>query len=82
MEDADACLVCISRLSLKKKGYVQAEIRKAEDQQNLRPRGAIYMIPVLLEKCSVPANLKDYQWVDLSQPDGMDKLIKSLETFK
>ena len=82
MREADACLVCISRTSIKKTGYVQAEIRKAEEQQSLRPQGSIYMIPVLLEKCVVPPNLRKYQWVNITLPGQADKIIKSLETLR
>ena len=82
MKESDAVLVCISRTSVKKIGYVQAEIRKAEELQKLRPLGHIFMIPVLLEKCQVPNGLQKYQWVDLSEPGNFDRIIKSLETLK
>ena len=82
MREADACLVCISRTSIKKTGYVQAEIRKAEEQQSLRPPGSIYMIPVLLENCIVPPNLRKYQWVNITLPGQVDKIIRSLETLR
>lgn len=82
MNESDACLVCMSKTSIKKTGYVQAEIRKAEVQQSLRPPGSIYMIPVLLEKCVVPSNLSRYQWVDITQLGQMDQIIRSLETLR
>jgi hypothetical protein len=84
MKEADAVLVCISSTSVKKTGYVQAEIRKAEEQQKLRPHGVIYMIPVLLESCKdqVPLNLQKLLWVDISDPGKIDSIIKSLETLR
>lgn len=84
MKESDAVLVCISNTSVKKTGYVQAEIRKAEEQQNLRPHGAIYMIPVLLEPCKdqVPSNLQKLLWVDISDPNKINSIIKSLETLR
>ncbi len=84
MKESDAVLVCISNTSVKKTGYVQSEIRKAEEQQNLRPEGAIYMIPVLLEPCKdqVPLNLQKLLWVDISDPAKINSIIKSLETLK
>jgi viroplasmin and RNaseH domain-containing protein len=84
MNESDAVLVCISRTSLNKTGYVQAEIRKAEEQQRLRPQGAIYMIPVLLEPCKeqVPPNLQKLLWVDISDSSRINSIIKSLETLR
>jgi hypothetical protein len=84
MKAADAVLVCISNTSVKKTGYVQAEIRKAEEQQRLRPQGAIYMIPVLLEPCKeqVPPNLQKLLWVDISDSSRINSIIKSLETLR
>jgi len=84
MKEVDAVLVCISSTSVKKKGYVQAEIRKAEEQQRLRPPGVIYMIPVLLEPCKgqVPPNLQKLLWVDITEPGKINKIIESLETLR
>jgi ActR/RegA family two-component response regulator len=84
MEEADAVLVCISNISVKKIGYVQAEIRKAEEQQKRRPQGVIYMIPVLLEPCmdQVPPNLRKLLWVDISDPGKIVSIVKSLETLR
>lgn len=84
MEESDAVLVCISNTSVKKTGYVQAEIRKAEEQQRLRPPGVIYMIPVLLEPCKnqVPSHLQKLHWVDMSDLGRIVSIIKSLETLR
>ncbi len=84
MKESDAVLVCISSTSVKKTGYVQKEIRKAEEQQDLRPRGVIYMIPVLLESCKeqVPPNLQSLFWVDISNPTNINSIIKSLKTLR
>jgi hypothetical protein len=81
LDEADAVLVCMSPNSVGKTGYVQAEIRKAEERQLNRPSGKIYMIPVLLEKCNVPLDLKKYQWVDITIPGNTDLIIRSLETL-
>jgi hypothetical protein len=49
-------LVCISKSSLTKEGYVQKEIRHALDVADEKPDGTIFVIPVRLERCEVPKN--------------------------
>jgi hypothetical protein len=82
IKNADAVIICVSEISSSKIGVVQEEIRKAEEMQRRRPHGYIYMIPVLLEKCKVPANLDQYHWVDITEPGKIDLIIKSLEGLR
>lgn len=78
LEDADAILVCLSKKSVGKEGYVQKEIRIALDLALEMPEGRIFLIPARLEECDLPFSLKPYQWVDLYTAGGMEKLVKSL----
>ena len=76
---ADAFIACLSQKSVNKIGVVQAEIREAEKQQERRPFGWTFIIPVLLDDCQVPMNIGRYNWVKIGGPGGIDKLLKSLE---
>ncbi|KXK10974.1 MAG: hypothetical protein UZ14_CFX002003043 [Chloroflexi bacterium OLB14] len=78
LDEADVILICLSKKSVNKEGYVQKEIRLALDLALEMPDGRIFLIPARLEECDLPYKLKSYQWVDLFTPNGMDKLIKSL----
>lgn len=78
LDEADVILICLSKKSVSKEGYVQKEIRLALDLALEMPDGRIFLIPARLEECDLPYKLKSYQWVDLFTPNGMDKLIKSL----
>ena len=73
-------LVCLSKTSVNKSGYVQKEIRFALDAADEQPEGTIFLIPVRLEECEVPERLTRWQWVDLFQPDGYERLLGALET--
>ncbi len=72
-------LVCLSKGSISKSGYVQKEIRFALDVADAQPEGAIFLIPVRLEDCQVPERLGRWQWVDLFQPTGYERLLRTLE---
>jgi hypothetical protein len=75
---ADTVIVCLSKSSVSKTGYIQKEIRMTLDAADERPDGAIFLIPAKLEECSIPDRLARFQWVDLYIADGYDKLIKAL----
>jgi hypothetical protein len=51
---SDVVLVCISRKSIKKEGYLQREIREALFVADEKPEGAIFVIPVRFEPVEVP----------------------------
>jgi formylglycine-generating enzyme required for sulfatase activity len=79
VQTADAVIVCISSSSATKEGYVQKEIKFALDAAEEKPEGTIFIIPARLEECIVPARLKQWQWVDLFDKYGFEKLMKSLK---
>jgi hypothetical protein len=78
LDDSDVILLCLSKKSVDKEGYVQREMRIALDRALEMPEGRIFLIPARLEECELPYRLQSYQWVDLFTTEGMDKLIKSL----
>lgn len=78
--DADAIIICLSKISVAKEGYVNKEIRRALDVADEKPEGAIYIIPLRLDDCSPSfERLKKIQWVDYFTPNAHEKLIKSLK---
>lgn len=75
---ADIILVCLSSRAVAKRGFIQKEIVFALDTAKEQPEDSIYIIPVLLEDCSVPERLSQWQWVNISLLDGYTKLISAL----
>jgi hypothetical protein len=75
---SDVVIVCLSRSSITKEGYVQKEIRYALDVAQEKPPGTIFLIPTRLDECNVPDCLKDVHWVDLFKEQGYEKLLKAL----
>lgn len=49
--DTDAIIICLSKISVAKEGYVN-ENRRALDAADEKPEGAIYIIPLRLDDCS------------------------------
>lgn len=75
---SDVIIVCLSKSSVDKEGYVQKEISFALDKALEKPQGTIFIIPAKLEECNVPSRLSHYQWVDLFYEGGYKRLMNSL----
>jgi hypothetical protein len=75
---ADVVLVCLSRASITKTGYVQKEIGFALDVAEEQPEGTIFLIPVKLEECEVPERLRRWQWVNYFEERGHERLMRAL----
>ena len=78
LDDSDVILLCLSKNSIDKEGYVQREIRIALDRALEMPDGRIFLIPGRLEECEIPRRLHSFQWVDMFTERGMQRLVQSL----
>jgi formylglycine-generating enzyme required for sulfatase activity len=79
MRDADAIVICLSKVSVTKEGYVNKEIRRALDAAQEKTEGAIYVIPLRLDECNPSFEaLRKLHWVDYFTPNAHEKLIKGL----
>lgn len=76
---SDAIIICLTKNSVDKEGYIQKEIKFALDKALEMPDGRIFLIPVKFEECEVPFTLSSYQWVDLTVESGYSKMIKALK---
>lgn len=74
----DMVVVCLSPTSISKDGFVQKEIRDALDIADEKPDGKVYIIPAKLEECEVPERLLRWQWVNLFEERGYEKLLNTL----
>lgn len=76
---SDIVVVCLSQQSINKRGFVQKELRIALDVADEQPEGTIFIIPVKLEECEVPERLRRWQWVNLFEDRGYQRLVRALE---
>lgn len=78
IETSDFFVACFSHRSVGKKGGFQAEIRYALDCARRVPLDDIFIIPVRLDDCRVPARIqRELQYIDLF-PDwtrGLRRLL-------
>ena len=76
---SDAIIICLTKNSVDKEGYIQKEIKFALDKALEMPEGRIFLIPVRFEECEVPFSLSRYQWVDLFDEVGYTRMMKALK---
>jgi hypothetical protein len=81
IEVSDFFVACLSRKAIRKKGQFQTELRFALDCAARAPQDDIYLIPVRLEECAVPARIsREIQYVDLF-PDwdaGVRRVVRAI----
>jgi hypothetical protein len=86
VETSDAVVVCVSSTSVAKEGYIQKELRQVLDIALEKLYGAIFVIPVKLDKCELPRQLRDRQALDYvpesRQTAAYDRLKASLNLRK
>ncbi len=82
VETAHIVLVCLSKHSVSKEGYVQKELRLVLDVALNMPEGSIFVIPLRLEECEIPRRLRSWQWVNYfppeNRPAACERLLASL----
>lgn len=79
IDDSDAIIICFTKNSVDKEGYIQTEIKLAIDKSLEMPEGRIFLIPACLEDCELPYSLKRYKAVNLYEKEGFPQLMKALE---
>jgi hypothetical protein len=77
---SDVVIICLTRRAVSKSGYVQKEIKYALDAAYEQPEDKIFLIPVKLEECPVPEQLRSWQYVNLFEARGYERLKRALKT--
>jgi len=78
LQDSDFFLACLSEVAVRKRSYIRQEIRDAVKRREQMLEHDIYLIPVRLEECEVPEELRAHQWLDLFKPNGWERLVRAL----
>ena len=75
---SDIVIVCLSKGSVAKTGFLNKELQYALDIAEQQPEGRIFIIPLRLEQCDVPDRLTKWQWVNFFEETGYEKLNRAL----
>lgn len=78
LRDSDVVLVCLTPAYSAKIGFAQVELKLVLQRAAEHPDDSIFVIPVRLEDCDIPEPLKQRQWVNLYEPNGLPRLLNAL----
>jgi hypothetical protein len=78
ISDASLVLVCLSTNAVDRKGFFHKEMRYAVGEALKLPKGKVYIMPVRLNNCSIPDDLRQWHAVDLFVPSASYKLLSSI----
>ncbi|WP_026310847.1 toll/interleukin-1 receptor domain-containing protein [Parafrankia elaeagni] len=76
--DCDFFVPCLSARVLGRPSQLHREIRIALDRADELPDHVVFIVPARLDECDLPADLQEYQWVDLFAAGGIDQLLRAL----
>jgi hypothetical protein len=74
---SDVVVVCLSKRAIQRGGYVQREIDLALHAADERSAG-LSIVPIKLEECEPDPRLRRWQWVVMSDRDGMERLLTAI----
>jgi len=78
IRSADFFIFFASRHSVGKRGFIQKEVKEALEIWKEKLEDDIYLIPVRLEECIVPAALSELQYVDVFAAGGRERLAAAI----
>jgi hypothetical protein len=79
LQQSQFFLACLSQTSVTKRSYLRREFREALEKRQEMLDSDIYLIPVRLEECEIPEELREHQGVDLFAEDGWTRIVKALQ---
>ena len=79
--ESDYFIACFSSASVRKRGGFQEELREALNCALAMPLEEIYLLPVRIEPCQIPEEIRrEVQYVDLfpSFQRGLEKVVETI----
>lgn len=64
VHNSHAVIIFLSSIAVRTEGFFHVELKLALDAAAEKPDGTIFIIPIRLDDCDVPARLQPYQYVD------------------
>ena len=78
IKSCDYVLVCISSNSVRKRGFIQKELKVAFQIYELFPEGEVFIIPVRLDECEIPNQFNSIHCTDLFESESLVKLSNAI----
>ncbi len=80
LEAASLTLICLSTHAVDRKGFFHKEMRYAVDEALKFPKDKIFIMPVRLNDCAIPDDVRRWHTLNLFEPSSSQKLLQSIGT--
>lgn len=78
MRQAHFVILFISKSMAEKRGFIRREIKQAIKYKDEKLDKDIYLVPVCLEECDIPNEIRSQQCAHLYEKDGFDRLVQAI----
>ncbi len=78
ISEASLVLVCLSTHSVDRKGFFHQEMRYAVGEAMKLPKGKVFIMPVCLNKCQIPDDLRQWHAIELWTESASYTLLDSI----
>jgi len=80
LKQTDAFVYCFSSASVARSGQYNDELKAARSRYRTEGEHAILIVPLRLDECSIPTEVKELMVLDLLKPDGLNQLLVHLKS--
>jgi hypothetical protein len=82
LRQSQLVLIFLSKTVVSQEGYLHKEILEAIDIAKRKPPGSVFLIPVMLDDCSVHEHLEPFQRVSLLVDGGWERLVAHIQDYQ
>jgi hypothetical protein len=79
LRQSQLVLIFLSKTVVSQEGYLHKEILEATDIAKRKPPGSVFLIPVMLDDCSIHEHLEPFQCVSLLVDGGWERLLGHIQ---
>ena len=80
LKQTDAFIYCFSAASVARPGQYNDELKAARARYRVEGEQEILIVPLRLDQCAIPPEVKDLMALDLFNADGLDRLLGLLSS--
>jgi len=74
-------VACLSTKAVDHRGFFQTELRTAYEVWKTVPPQHVFLLPIRLDECEIPMEIRDLHCLDFFSPDGPAKLLRDITYY-
>ena len=74
-------VACLSSKAVDHRGFFQTELRTAYEVWKTVPPQHVFLLPIRLDECEIPMEIRDLHCLDFFAPEGPAKLLRDINYY-